>query len=75
MISENPIINAAVVVQPGDILIVGIGISLTAEQNARTAKMLGDEMPQVRVCVMDCVSAMAVVKAAATVPVTQSDQS
>lgn len=60
----NAIINSALVVEPGDMLIVGIGQSITAKEAHRITKALSDELPGIRVCLLDGVTALAVAKAA-----------
>jgi hypothetical protein len=54
----------AVVVQPGDILIIGLTKSPGAEAISTIAKTLREEVPDtVRICVIDSVAGIAVVPA------------
>lgn len=57
--------GSALVVEPGDMLIIGISQTLDATEAQRVTKAMSDELPGVRICLLDGVAALAVVKAAA----------
>lgn len=66
-IDPRPIINSAVMVEPHDVLIIALANSTTAVEVERISKTFGDEMPGIRIAVIDNVAALGVVKAAARV--------
>lgn len=61
----HPIVTSAVMVEDGDLLIIGISKHLSAAEAQRVTAALGDEIgPNVRLAVLESVSGMAVVKRA-----------